>query len=116
MLVAGAVVWVYCAEIFPLKYRSKAAGLTTAANWVGNTVIGFFPPLLFSHIGLDTFWIFALFCLACFATACWLPETRGQSLEEATTMLASRAVRSLPRSSAPPGLAPATPADPLKNL
>jgi len=52
----GPVVWVYCAEIYPLKYRSKAAGLTTLANWLGNTIIGFFPPLLFSALGLHTFW------------------------------------------------------------
>ena len=83
----GPVVWVYCAEIFPLKYRSKAAGLTTAANWVGNTCIGFFPPLLISSIGLDTFWIFAATCSLCFVAACRLPETRGKSLEEVTAML-----------------------------
>ena len=85
----GPVVWVYCAEIFPLKYRSRAAGLTTAANWVGNTLIGFFPPLLISAIGLDTFWIFGGCCVACLAASCVLPETRGQSLEEVTAALAA---------------------------
>lgn len=79
----GPVVWVYCAELFPLKYRSKAAGLTTAANWVGNTCIGYFPPLLISAIGFDTFWIFGAFCALAFAAACRLPETRNRSLEAA---------------------------------
>jgi sugar porter (SP) family MFS transporter len=81
----GPVVWVYCAELFPLKYRSKAAGLTTAANWIGNSCIGFFPPLLISAIGFDTFWVFGAFCALCFAAACRLPETRNRSLEEVAT-------------------------------
>ena len=100
------------AEIFQLKYRSKAAGLTTAANWLGNTCIGFFPPLLISAIGLDTFLIFAFFCLACFATACWLPETRGQSLEEVTAMFTSKAVLRPASASA----ATLLHMEPLKNL
>ena len=82
----GPVVWVYCAELFPLKYRSKAAGLTTAANWLGNTCIGAFPPLLISAIGFDTFWVFGSFCTLCFVAACRLPETRNRSLEEVATV------------------------------
>ena len=60
----------------------KAAGLTTAANWIGNTCIGYFPPLLISAIGFRTFWVFGAFCILCFVAACRLPETRNRPLEE----------------------------------
>ena len=41
----GPVAWVYCAEMFPTKHRSKAAGITTCSNWVGNTLVSFLPPV-----------------------------------------------------------------------
>ena len=85
----GPVVWVYCAEMFPLAHRAKATGLTTMTNWAGNFCVGFFPPILFSSLGFRTFWIFAGTCALCLAAACALPETRGKSLEE--RLAASRA-------------------------
>ena len=86
----GPVVWVYCAEMCPLKYRAKATGLTTMTNWAGNFCVGFFPPILFSSLGFRTFWIFAGTCALCLAAACALPETRGKSLEEITLMFEQR--------------------------
>ncbi|CAE8593685.1 unnamed protein product [Polarella glacialis] len=59
----GPCVWIYCAEIFSLKYKTKANGLTTDANWVGNFFIGFAPPFLMANMGYV------------------LPETKGRSLE-----------------------------------
>lgn len=26
--------WIYCSEVFPLKYRAKGVGLSAATNWV----------------------------------------------------------------------------------
>lgn len=26
--------WIYCAEVFPLKYRAKGVGLSAAGNWM----------------------------------------------------------------------------------
>ena len=46
----GPVIWVYCAEMFPLVHRSRATGATTMANWAGNFCLAFFPPLLISTI------------------------------------------------------------------
>lgn len=28
--------WVYCSEVFPLKYRAKGVGLSAATNWIFN--------------------------------------------------------------------------------
>jgi len=78
----GPCVWTYCAEMFPLKYRTKAVGATTDANWVGNIFIAFAPPLLLGTIGFSTFWIFVGINLIGFVLACKLPETKDKTLEE----------------------------------
>jgi len=36
----GPVVWVVCAEFFPLRPRGKATGLTTMSNWMWTTIVG----------------------------------------------------------------------------
>lgn len=80
----GPVVWVYCAEIFPLKYRARCLGVTTMTNWVGNYVIAQFTPILLARFGFSTFYVFGCFCILAFAFASWLPETSGVSLEHIT--------------------------------
>lgn len=77
----GPVVWVYCAEIFPLKYRSRCMGLATMAMWSGNYCIAQFTPMLLERAGFMTFFIFAAFCFAGFLLASRLPETKGMHLE-----------------------------------
>lgn len=86
----GPVVWIYCAEMFPLIHRSHGTGATTMANWAGNFCLAFFPPLLISSIGYATFYVFAVFCLLGLGVACWLPETRGRSLEQVTELFLAR--------------------------
>ncbi|CAE8595525.1 unnamed protein product [Polarella glacialis] len=77
----GPIVWVYCAEIFPMKYRARAVGLCTMANWVGNLLIAQFTPMLFHSIRFSTFFVFGLFCLIAVLVSNWLPETKGVPLE-----------------------------------
>lgn len=36
----GPVVWVVCAEFFPVRARGKATGLTTMSNWIMTTIVG----------------------------------------------------------------------------
>jgi len=40
----GPVVWVVCSEIFPLRARGKATGLTTSTNWIATTIVGALFP------------------------------------------------------------------------
>merc|ERR1719401_2524323 len=82
----GPVVWTYCAEMFPTKYRTKAVGATTDANWVGNMFIAFLPPLLLHYTGFNTFWVFFAVNIIGFALAAQLPETKDKSLEEIQAM------------------------------
>jgi sugar porter (SP) family MFS transporter len=77
----GPIVWVYCAEIFPLKYRCRAVGMTTAANWVGNYIIAQVSPMLLERLGFGMFFIFGAFCFMSLVLAAWLPETKGLLLE-----------------------------------
>lgn len=78
----GPIVWVYTAEIFPLRYRSQCIGLTTTANWIGNWIVAQFTPMLLEAVGFLTFCIFGGFCCIALAIACWLPETKGVELEQ----------------------------------
>mmetsp|Transcript_10766 Transcript_10766/g.20061 ORF Transcript_10766/g.20061 Transcript_10766/m.20061 type:complete len:501 (+) Transcript_10766:81-1583(+) len=77
----GPIVWVYNAEIYPLKYRSKCIGCTTTANWVGNYIIAQFTPILLDKIGFFTFYVFGFFSFIGLILASWLPETKGVLLE-----------------------------------
>jgi sugar porter (SP) family MFS transporter len=78
----GPITWVYCSEIFPLKYRSRCIGVTTATNWVGNFLIAQFAPMFLDSIGFGTFFIFAFFGLCALLVGLWLPETKGLMLED----------------------------------
>ena len=82
----GPVPWVLCSEIFPTKYRAKGIGLTTSCSWLSTFIIGYFPPMLISAIGFNTFWVFFVFNVAALGFALWLPETRGRSLEQVTAV------------------------------
>mmetsp|Transcript_100339 Transcript_100339/g.323826 ORF Transcript_100339/g.323826 Transcript_100339/m.323826 type:complete len:548 (+) Transcript_100339:106-1749(+) len=78
----GPVVWTYCAEMFPLKYRTQAVGATTCANWVGNVFIAMLPPILLHEVGFHTFWVFVGVNILGFYMASILPETKDKSLED----------------------------------
>lgn len=78
----GPVAWVFCGEIFPMRGRSLAMGLTTMTNWIGNLVIAQLTPPLLKAIGFNSFFLFAAFCALSVALAFFLPETKGVPLEE----------------------------------
>lgn len=79
----GPVVWVYQAEIFPLKVRSKSVALGTTTNWLIGTVIQFVELLLpYIHV----YGFFFLWCGTCALGGVFAyffcPETMGVPLEE----------------------------------
>ena len=41
----GPVVWVYCSEMFPLRERGKATGLTTFFNYFFTAIVGLVFPI-----------------------------------------------------------------------
>jgi sugar porter (SP) family MFS transporter len=56
----GPVVWVVCAEMFPLRARGKATGLTSMSNWMWTTVVGALFPIASSASLVGCFGFFAV--------------------------------------------------------
>jgi membrane protein implicated in regulation of membrane protease activity len=80
----GPLVWLMLAEMFPLKLRSFAMGLSVFVLWMADAAVTFgFPPLV-SALGIaPTFFVFAgIGVLGIVFVATMVPETRGKSLEE----------------------------------
>ena len=80
----GPLIWVICAEIFPLEARDFGVTVTTMANWIGNFFVVRFSLSVMESLGGSTlFFIFAFFCLLGFVLiGLYTPETKGISLEE----------------------------------
>jgi len=79
----GPVVWVVCAEMFPMRERGKANSLTTFSNWFWTTIIGALFPIASSYSLSGCFGFFAAVVL--FATLFvyfYLPETANRSATE----------------------------------
>ena len=52
--------WIYCSEVFPLRYRAKGVGLAAASNWAFNLALAFFVPPAFENITWRTYIIFGV--------------------------------------------------------
>lgn len=75
--------WIYCSEVFPLKYRAKGVGLSAATNWAFNFALAYFLPPSFKNITWKTYIIFGVFCtVMIFHIFFTYPETARKSLEE----------------------------------
>ena len=80
----GPLIWVICAEIFPLEARDFGVTVTTMANWIGNYfVVRFSLSIMEKWGGSTLFFFFAFCCLLGFVLVrLYTPETKGVSLEE----------------------------------
>ncbi|KAG2222231.1 hypothetical protein INT45_010644, partial [Circinella minor] len=74
---------IYPAELYSHGVRSKALGITTAANWLFNFGTLQISPLAFESIQWKVYVIYCLFCFAMgYVVYLFFPETQGKSLEE----------------------------------
>ena len=91
----GSVPSILLGEIFSYEAKKIIAPFTQTFNFVMSSMIGILFPALVSAIGIGfTFYIFAGFCLwGLIATLIFIPETKGKSLEEIQTILASNSER-----------------------
>lgn len=88
----GPGAWVVIGEIFPLPIRSRGVGLSTASNWLWNTIIAVITPYM---VGTDkgnlkskVFFIWGGLCTCAFVYTYFLvPETKGLSLEQVDKMM-----------------------------
>ncbi|CAO3586614.1 unnamed protein product [Absidia cylindrospora] len=78
----GPIGWVYSAEIFPLRIRSKAMSISTSANWMCNFIVGLITPIMLKNIKFYTYVFFAIFCVLSLIFTFFIPETKGRSLED----------------------------------
>jgi len=94
----GPGAWIVIGEIFPLPIRSRGVGLSTASNWLWNTIIAVITPYM---VGTDkgnmkssVFFVwFGLCTCALVYTYFLVPETKGLTLEQVDQMMAETTPR-----------------------
>jgi len=88
----GPGAWIVIGEIFPLPIRSRGVGLSTASNWLWNTIIAVITPFMVGekegNLKSSVFFVWGGLCTAAFVYAWFLiPETKGLSLEQVDRMM-----------------------------
>lgn len=88
----GPGAWVVIGEIFPLPVRSRGVGLSTASNWLWNTIIAVITPYMVGedkgNLKSKVFFIWGTLCTCAFIYTYFLvPETKGLSLEQVDKMM-----------------------------
>jgi len=88
----GPGAWIVIGEIFPLPIRSRGVGLSTASNWLWNTIIAVITPYMVGsnegNLKSNVFFVWGVLCTCAFIYAYFLiPETKGLSLEQVDKMM-----------------------------
>ncbi|GAA6037400.1 hypothetical protein JCM8097_008550 [Rhodosporidiobolus ruineniae] len=88
----GPGAWVLIGEVFPLPIRSRGVGVSTASNWLWNTIIAVITPYMVGedkgNLRSSVFFIWGGLCTCAFVYAYFLvPETKGLTLEQVDSML-----------------------------
>ena len=88
----GPCAWVVTGEIFPLKARAKGLSITTASNWLLNTIIAVVTPYMVNapaNLHARVFFIWGGFCVICaFFVWSMIYETKGLALESVDELYA----------------------------
>ncbi|KAK5074189.1 hypothetical protein LTR64_006666 [Lithohypha guttulata] len=97
----GPGAWIVIGEIFPLPVRARGVGLSTASNWLWNTIIAVITPYMVgadqANLRSSVFFIWGGLCTSALVYTYFLvPETKGLSLEQIDKMMEE----STPRTSA----------------
>lgn len=88
----GPGAWIVIGEIFPLPIRSRGVGLSTASNWLWNTIIAVITPFMVGedrgNMKSSVFFVWGGLCTCAFVYTYFLvPETKGLTLEQVDKML-----------------------------
>jgi len=80
----GPVVWIMCAEIFPLEGRELGVTVTTIANWIFTAIVVQYSEIILHQIGgAILFYGFAACCVVGLGLVfLFAPETKRVSLED----------------------------------
>jgi sugar porter (SP) family MFS transporter len=83
----GSVIWVYIAEVFPSRVRSKGQSVGSSSHWIMNALIAGAFPLIAARSQAMPFAFFAAMMALQFVLVLLIfPETKGKSLEQIQTM------------------------------
>ena len=87
----GPGAWVVTGEIFPIPIRSRGVALSTASNWLWNTIIAVITPYMVGedrgNLKSNVFFVWGSLCTCAFIYAYFLvPETKGLTLEQVDRM------------------------------
>lgn len=87
----GPGAWIVIGEIFPLPIRSRGVGLSTASNWLWNTIIAVITPYMVGeehgNLKSSVFFVWGGLCTAALVYTWFLvPETKGLTLEQVDKM------------------------------
>lgn len=78
----GSVIWVYIAEVFPSRVRSKGQSVGSSSHWIMNAVIaGVFPYIAAKSQGTPFAFFAVMMIIQFFVVIFVYPETKGSSLE-----------------------------------
>jgi len=78
----GSVIWVYIAEVFPSRVRSKGQSIGSSSHWIMNALIAGAFPLIAARSQAAPFVFFAsMMALQFFVVLFIYPETKGKTLE-----------------------------------
>jgi SP family arabinose:H+ symporter-like MFS transporter len=84
----GSVIWVYIAEVFPSRVRSKGQSLGSSSHWIMNALIAGAFPWIAARSQAVPFAFFAAMMLVQFLVVLFVyPETKGQTLEHIQSQL-----------------------------
>ncbi|PIA92024.1 High-affinity glucose transporter HXT2 [Cercospora beticola] len=94
----GPGAWILIGEIFPLPIRSRGVALSTASNWLWNTIIAVITPYMVNtdegDLKSSVFFVWGGLCTCAFVYSYFLvPETKGLSLEQVDQMMAETTPR-----------------------
>lgn len=80
----GPVLWVMLPELFPLRIRGSAVGVSSLSNWAANFAVALsFPILVAAFSQTPVFWGLGVMCIISMIFVYFVvPETMGRSLEE----------------------------------
>ena len=102
----GPGAWVVIGEIFPLPIRSRGVALSTASNWLWNTIIAVITPYMVNvdegNLRSNVFFVWGCLCTAAFIYAFFLiPETKVCLAESSNIvkLLLTTTLGSVPRAS-----------------
>jgi MFS transporter, SP family, arabinose:H+ symporter len=78
----GSVIWVYIAEVFPSRVRSKGQSVGSSSHWIMNALIAGAFPFVAAKSQAAPFVFFASMMVLQFLVVLFLfPETKGKTLE-----------------------------------